>query len=152
MKGKEKGQLYAKRDYAHYHFTGKEIMKYLLQAFMLCAAVDYLFYKSIWVLLLMSPLAMGYLKWQQNRLIRERRKKLNYQFKDALTSLSVAVQAGVFMAGERMWWRSFGISKASSMSVFLWKNCFWIWESGVRWKISKILRLFFTQPNVLAGT
>lgn len=94
MKGKEKGQLYAKRDYAHYHFTGKEIMKYLLQAFMLCAAVDYLFYKSIWVLLLMSPLAMGYLKWQQNRLIRERRKKLNYQFKDALTSLSVAVQAG----------------------------------------------------------
>ena len=60
MKGKEKGQLYAKRDYAHYHFTGKEIMKYLLQAFMLCAAVDYLFYKSIWVLLLMSPLAMGY--------------------------------------------------------------------------------------------
>ena len=40
MKGKEKGQLYAKRDYAHYHFTGKEIMKYLLQVFMLCAAVD----------------------------------------------------------------------------------------------------------------
>ena len=46
------------------------------------------------MLVLMVPVSLFYLKWQQSRLIRERRKRLNYQFKDALTSLSVAVQAG----------------------------------------------------------
>ena len=94
MKGKEKGQRYLKRDYSHYHFTVKEFMKYTGQAVALCAVADYLFYRSAWVLLLMIPALVFYLKWQQNRMIRERRKKLNYQFKDALTSLSVAVQAG----------------------------------------------------------
>ena len=94
MKGKEKEQRYLKRDYGHYHFTVKEFMKYTGQAAGLCAVADYLFYRSAWVLLLMIPALVFYLKWQQNRMIRERRKKLNYQFKDALTSLSVAVQAG----------------------------------------------------------
>ena len=94
MKGKEKEQRYLKRDYGHYHFTVKEFMKYTGQAAGLCAVADYLFYRSAWVLLLMLPALVFYLKWQQNRMIRERRKKLNYQFKDALTSLSVAVQAG----------------------------------------------------------
>ena len=94
MKGKEKEQLYLKHDYDHYHFTPKEFLKYLGQALALCIAADYLFYRSIWLLLIMIPVPVFYLKWQQNRLIRERRKKLNYQFKDALTSLSVAVQAG----------------------------------------------------------
>ena len=40
------------------------------------------------------PAAFFYLKWKRAQMIRERRKKLNYQFKDALNSLSVAVQAG----------------------------------------------------------
>lgn len=94
MKGKEKEQRYLKQDYDHYHFTVKEFMKYAGQAAALCVVADYLFYRSVWVLFFMIPALVFYLKWQQNRMIRERRKKLNYQFKDALTSLSVAVQAG----------------------------------------------------------
>ena len=94
MKGKEKEQLYQKRNYDHYHFSMKELLKYMGQALALCIMADYLFYKSKWVLLLMLPVPVFYLKWQKNRMIRERRKNLNYQFKDALTSLSVAVQAG----------------------------------------------------------
>lgn len=94
MKGKVKEQLYAKRDYEHYHFSAKEILKYLGQGIVVCILADYLFYKSVWVLLLMLPVPLIYLKWRKNQLIRQRRKNLNYQFKDALTSLSVAVQAG----------------------------------------------------------
>ena len=94
MKGKEKEQLYQKRNYDHYRFSMKELLKYMGQALALCIMADYLFYKSKWVLLLMLPVPVFYLKWQKNRMIRERRKNLNYQFKDALTSLSVAVQAG----------------------------------------------------------
>ena len=94
MKGKKKEQLYLKQDYDDYHFSLKEFLKYLGQALALCIMADYLFYKNIWVLFLMLPVPVFYLKWQRKQLIRERRKKLNYQFKDALVSLSVAVQAG----------------------------------------------------------
>ena len=96
MKGKEKEQRYLKRDYDHYHFTVKEFMKYTGQAAALCAVADYLFYRSAWVLLLMIPALVFYLKWQQNRMIRERRKKLNYQFKDALTSLKCCGSGRIF--------------------------------------------------------
>ena len=94
MKGKRKEQSYAKKDYDHYHFSLKESVKYLGQAAALCMAVDYLFYRNVWLLVLMVPVSLFYLKWQQSRLIRERRKRLNYQFKDALNALSVSVQAG----------------------------------------------------------
>ena len=94
MKGKRKEQSYAKKDYDQYHFSLKESVKYLGQAAALCMAVDYLFYRNGWLLVRMVPVSLFYLKWQQSRLIRERRKRLNYQFKDALTSLSVAVHAG----------------------------------------------------------
>lgn len=94
MNGKEKEQLYAKRDYEHYSFSLKELGKYLGQGIALCIVGDYLFYQSIWVLPAMVPVLIFYLKWRKKQLIRKRKKDLNYQFKDALTSLSVAVQAG----------------------------------------------------------
>ena len=53
MKGKEKEQLYQKRNYDHYRFSMKELLKYMGQALALCIMADYLFYKSKWVLLLM---------------------------------------------------------------------------------------------------
>ena len=55
MKGKEKEQLYQKRNYDHYRFSMKELLKYMGQALALCIMADYLFYKSKWVLLLMLP-------------------------------------------------------------------------------------------------
>ena len=83
-----------KQNYDEYHFTKREILKYLSQSFFLCGMVNYLFYKNVWVFLLMISLPVFYMKWKKKQLMRERRKKLNYQFKDALNALSVAVQAG----------------------------------------------------------
>ena len=77
MKGKEKEQRYLKRDYEHYCFSPREFLKYTGQALALCIMADYLFYRSVWVLLLAFPVVVFYLKWQQNRMIRERRKNLN---------------------------------------------------------------------------
>ena len=62
MKGKEKEQLYQKRNYDHYRFSMKELLKYMGQALALCIMADYLFYKSKWVLLLMLPVPVFYLK------------------------------------------------------------------------------------------
>ena len=49
MKGKEKEQLYQKRNYDHYRFSMKELLKYMGQALALCIMAEYLFYKSKWV-------------------------------------------------------------------------------------------------------
>ena len=83
-----------KQDYREYHFTGKEIVKYLIQSILLCGALDYLFYQNKWLMILAIPVSVIFLKVRKKQLIRERRKNLNYQFKDALNALSVAVQAG----------------------------------------------------------
>lgn len=83
-----------KQNYGEYHFTWKETGKYLTQSVFLCGVLDYLFYKNWWGMLALPFVSVFYLKWKKKQLIRERRKNLNYQFKDALNSLSVAVQAG----------------------------------------------------------
>ena len=83
-----------KADYEVYHYSVKEILKYIAESAALCGIVDCLFYKSMWVLVFMVPVSGMYLKWKKKQLIRERKRKLNYQFRDALNSMSVAVQAG----------------------------------------------------------
>ena len=82
------------QDYDKYSYSAREILKYGVQGVLLCVAVDYLFYKSFWVLLPMLPFPILFLKWKKKQLIQERKRKLDYQFKDALNALSVAVQAG----------------------------------------------------------
>ncbi len=83
-----------KQDYGVYRYTKKELLKYSLQCIMLCAAADYLFYQNWWAMAAAVPITFFFLKWKKRQLIRERKKLLNYQFKDALNGLSVAVQAG----------------------------------------------------------
>ena len=83
-----------KQNYEEYHYTKKEVAKYLFQSTALCGAVDYLFYQNWWCMIAAVPAAVLFLKWKKRQHIRERKRSLNYQFKDALNSLSVAVQAG----------------------------------------------------------
>ena len=83
-----------KQDYIHYRFTVKEWILYLTQSILLCILVDYLFYQSVWILPFLLPVPFFYLKWKNKQKIRDRKRKLNYQFKDALNAMSVAVQAG----------------------------------------------------------
>lgn len=47
MKGKVKERSYRKTDYEQYHFSVKELVKYLGQAAALCMAADYLFYRNL---------------------------------------------------------------------------------------------------------
>ena len=85
---------YMKQNYAEYHFSKTEILKYLIQSILLCGAMDYLFYQNWWLMLLTVPVTVLFMRLKKKGLIRERKRKLNYQFKDALNALSVAVQAG----------------------------------------------------------
>lgn len=83
-----------KQNYDVYRFTKTEFMKYLFQSIFLCVLVDYLFYQSYLLIPFLLPVPFFYLKWKKKERIQERRKQLNYQFKDALNSLCVAIQAG----------------------------------------------------------
>ena len=83
-----------KVDYGKYRYSQKEILKYIGESVALCGAVDYLFYQTPWVMLLVVPVSVFFLKWKKKQMIRERKRRLNYQFRDALNSMSVAVQAG----------------------------------------------------------
>lgn len=83
-----------RKNYDEYHFTKRELVKYAAQSTILCGLLDYLFYKNWWIMLGAVPVTLFYLKWKKKQLIRQRKKQLNYQFKDALNALSVAVQAG----------------------------------------------------------
>ena len=42
---------YMKQNYAEYHFSKTEILKYLIQSILLCGAMDYLFYQNWWLML-----------------------------------------------------------------------------------------------------
>lgn len=86
-----------KQDYEQYHFTKKEALKYILQSVLLCGAADYLFYQNLWLMAASVPVTVLFLRWKKRQLMKDRRKKLNYQFRDALNALSVAVQAGYSM-------------------------------------------------------
>lgn len=83
-----------KQNYEEYRFSKKETIQYLFQSIAVCAAADYLFYQSWWAMLAAVPVAFLFLKGKKRQHIRERKKILDYQFRDALNSLSVAVQAG----------------------------------------------------------
>ena len=83
-----------KQNYGEYHFDTVEKIKYLIQSGLLCAVLDFLFYQNPWLMFLAVPMTVIFMKAKRQSLIRERRKTLNYQFKDALNALSVAVQAG----------------------------------------------------------
>ena len=94
QKGKKQKWEATRKDYRTYHFTAKEAAKYLLEGVAVCAAADYLFYQNLLVLLFMLPMSVLFLKMQRKKCIIRQKRDLNYQFRDALTAMNVAIQAG----------------------------------------------------------
>lgn len=86
-----------KINYYHYHFSKLEWLRYLAEAAGICVAVNYLCYQAIWAYLFIAPFALLYLKWKKKSLILSRRERLGRQFKEAVHSLSVALNAGYSM-------------------------------------------------------
>lgn len=83
-----------KNDYRRYSFSKKEVGVYLMESVGLCWLINYLFYQSLWAYIFLVPVPLLFFQWKRRQRIQERKQVLHYQFKDALTSLCVAVQAG----------------------------------------------------------
>ena len=86
-----------KHDYRYYRFTKKEAVRYLAEALFLCEGISYLCYRSWWAFIPMLPVPWLYLKIKRKKRLEQKKKQLNYAFKDAVNSLSVALKAGYSM-------------------------------------------------------
>lgn len=81
-------------DYNNYKFTLKEKIKYILQGAALILVLGSLFYQSLIGVLFLSPLILVLLKIKNKEQIKNRKWKLNLEFKDGISSLSAALCAG----------------------------------------------------------
>jgi len=86
-----------KINYDKYRFTTKELLLFTGEGLCLCIIINYLCFRSVWVLIIMSPLLLFFLRWKKQSLIDKRRENLKIQFKDALHALLIALGAGYSM-------------------------------------------------------
>lgn len=80
--------------YDIYHFTWKEHMQYNLEGVAATFVLGGLFYKSIVGILMVSPLIYFYQKKRKVKQVKERKWKMNLEFRDGILALSAALEAG----------------------------------------------------------
>lgn len=86
-----------KINYDRYSCSRWEYVRYLAETIGFVTVVNYLCYRILWFELVILPVFVFYIKLKKRQLIKERRVRLKYGFKDALSSLSVALKAGYSM-------------------------------------------------------
>lgn len=82
------------RDYHVYHYSLQEHLRYFLEAACLILLVSYLFYHSLFAVLLIVPFYPVFLKIRAKRLIQQQKQELCQQFKETISSVAVALNAG----------------------------------------------------------
>ena len=82
------------QDFDSYVMTLRERVLYTAMAAIVIFSVAFIFYRSIFLSLLLTPLALFYPRIKTKDIIKKRKKELNIQFKDMLYSLSSSLSAG----------------------------------------------------------
>lgn len=82
-------------DYRTYQLTSREKIKYLVLASIFLFTVGIVFFSNFILGLLLASVALYYPKYKVRELIKKRKQELNLQFRDALYSLSTALNAGI---------------------------------------------------------
>ena len=81
-------------DYRLSSVSGRTFMRLVMEGILLTAGIDYLFFQRWFMLIPLTVLVPFWISFRKKQLREKRQKKLYYSFKDALNSLSVALQAG----------------------------------------------------------
>jgi len=82
------------QDFDSYEMSLREKVLYTAVAAIAIFSVAFIFYRSIFLSLLLIPLALLYPRIKTRDIIKKRKKELNIQFKDLLYSLSSSLSAG----------------------------------------------------------
>jgi len=81
-------------DYDFYKMTPKEKLLCVIIAAIFIVAVGMVFYRNIYVAVIFTPLALFYPRIKLKSIIKKRKEKLLYQFKESLYLLSSSLSAG----------------------------------------------------------
>lgn len=81
-------------NYDVYRFSTKEKLRYILEGLLKAVILGYMFYKSIWGIALLCPLALTHCNKRKSELARKRKWRLNLEFRDGINSLAAALGAG----------------------------------------------------------
>ena len=94
-------QTEEKTDYNRYHYTWVEIVRYSARYLVLSAAAAWVFYQSIWGMVLAAGVLPAGLHRKKKECMKQRKRDLMYQFKDCIRFVSGALSAGYSM--EHAW-------------------------------------------------
>lgn len=83
-----------KTNYSNYQFSRREWAIYLGESILLNAGINYILFRSILISVFLLPISIIFVRSQKQKVIKLRKERLHYQFKDGLSSLSVALRAG----------------------------------------------------------
>lgn len=81
-------------DYTKYHWEKREFLTQFLQNMVLFCGIFYLFYRSLWIIILAVPMSYFAIKRKEKNLLENRKWQLNMEFKEAILSLCAALNAG----------------------------------------------------------
>ncbi|NLP17161.1 MAG: hypothetical protein GX379_09000 [Clostridiales bacterium] len=81
-------------NYDIYRFSLKEKIRYTIEGLIVVMVLGGVFYKSIFGIIMLSPLICLYYKNKNKELIKKRKWQLNLEFRDGINSLSSALSAG----------------------------------------------------------
>lgn len=81
-------------DYDLYKMEAKEKLICILTASIVIFTGGYIFYRSIALSLLLTPLALFYPRFRTKDIVRKRKVELNLQFREALYSIASSLSAG----------------------------------------------------------
>ncbi|MDO4648356.1 MAG: type II secretion system F family protein [Eubacteriales bacterium] len=84
-------------EYDKIQLSKVEILKNILLGFGICTIVDYLFYESVWMMILWIPLQFLFLYVDKKQKIKKRKERLWGQFLMALKSMGTSLYAGYSM-------------------------------------------------------
>ena len=82
-------------DYSTYYMTKQEILLYTFIGCAVLFALGYIFYRNLIVSAVFALLGFKYPAIKTQDIIRDRQKKISYQFKDMLYAMQSAVSSGV---------------------------------------------------------
>ena len=94
------------RDYNVYHYSFKEHIRYFSEAALLILLVSYLFYHSLFAVLLLIPFYPIFLKIKARQLLQQQKQELCQQFKETIFSVAAALNAGYSV--ENAWREAMG--------------------------------------------
>lgn len=81
-------------NYSNYEFTKKELSIVVLKGVILCCIIGFIFYRSLFGIIILFPYVFFYVKEQRNKKMILRKQRLSIGFRDGIRCILAALEAG----------------------------------------------------------